>query len=266
MPLYAITFLLSSSTASKADPSLAQVIPLRDDIFLETIPLAMVLGYIVPTILISLPFTSPVLHQWLWGLWQGFPLWVTLIHHALRIVYQKARRVEIISELGRSKSTRPAVNANEETKMLYRAYVFAFGISAATHIATFSTLCTRKLFPALFTPLAQRTLNFTDVFLPPTFYTNAPMENLAIGIQNFFQYDQYVGSTAALAWAAALHCNSRTMQMTLKHWAWLAGEITCVGVCAGPGAALVTLMWNRDERILCDDELHNIFSELGWKL
>ncbi len=80
-----------------------------------------------------------------------------------------------------------------EMQALRSAYVFAFGISAATHVTTFSILGARQLFPTLFSPL----LNFSDVFLPPVSYSREHMKNMAIGIQNFFQYDQYVGSAAA---------------------------------------------------------------------
>ena len=39
---------------------------------------------------------------------------------------------------------------------------------------------------------------------------------MATGIQNFFQYDQYVGSTAALVWAVTLHCNSQKEKNELE--------------------------------------------------
>lgn len=95
-------------------------------------------------------------------------------------------------------------------------------------------------------------LNLRDVFLPPAFYSRAHMKNMAIGIQNFFQYDQYVGSGAALVWAVTLNCNSRKGRMTWRHCISLLGEILGVGLIAGPGGALVSLMWNRDERIMGD--------------
>jgi hypothetical protein len=81
------------------------------------------------------------------------------------------------------------------------------------------------------------------------------MPNMAVGILNFFQYDQYIGSTAAIIWAVALHVKARKRAMSLESWLWLAGEIFGISVVAGPGAALVSLIWNRDELVLSDDQL-----------
>jgi len=76
---------------------------------------------------------------------------------------------------------------------------------------------------------------------------------MAQGAQNFLQYDQYIGSTAAITWAIALHYNSTGGSMSTHRWAWLVLEVWCVSWISGPAGALVTLMWNRDERIIEDD-------------
>ncbi|TKA61810.1 hypothetical protein B0A55_13102 [Friedmanniomyces simplex] len=86
-----------------------------------------------------------------------------------------------------------------EMEALHYAYRFAFGIRAVTHLAIVILLATRKLFPNLFSPLALDFLGFRDVFLPPLFTTRTNTKDMATGIHNFFQYDQYVGSTAATA-------------------------------------------------------------------
>jgi hypothetical protein len=78
---------------------------------------------------------------------------------------------------------------------------------------------------------------------------------MADGILNFFQYDHYVGATSALAWAMALRTNSANGTVTVKDWAILAGESFGVTLLAGPGEALVALLWNRDESILLEKEL-----------
>lgn len=43
--------------------------------------------------------------------------------------------------------------------------------------------------------------------------------------------------------------------LSLKIWLWLTGEIFGISIIAGPGAAFVSLIWNRDELILGDNEL-----------
>jgi hypothetical protein len=138
---------------------------------------------------------------------------------------------------------------------LHQAYHFAFAVSAFTNIITFAVLASYKLAPALFPPSMLKALTFKNVFLPPPFWSRAPMPNIAVWILNFFQYDQYVGSTAAIVRAVALYVKARKRAMSLESWLWLAGEIFGISVVAGPGAALVSLIWNRDELVLNDDQL-----------
>lgn len=142
-----------------------------------------------------------------------------------------------------------------EEMALYRAYLFAFGFSATTNILTYVLLATCKLFPALFSARILDTLTFRNVFLPPPFWSISPMPNMAIGILNFFQYDQYVGSTAAIVWAVTLWVKARKEAMSLKNWRWLAGEVFSISIIAGPGAAFASLIWQRDQLILDDDAL-----------
>ncbi|KAF2245918.1 hypothetical protein BU26DRAFT_58521 [Trematosphaeria pertusa] len=152
--------------------------------------------------------------------------------------------------------TSPLDDRMENRSFLRRAYLFAFASTSISHVATFATIAARNLFPPLFSPLAQETLTLNQVFLPPYFRAPGPMESMAVGIHNFFQYDQYVGSTAALVWAAATRANSRKSAMTFKDWACLVGELVGVGLIAGPAGALVSLMWNRDDCVLSDDDLY----------
>ena len=251
MPLYAISHLLNSPTATTVSPVLAHAIRVRDMVFVETLASSITVGFILPSILMAIPLFSPVLHQWLVGFWQGSPVWIILLQYAFKLRSLKLGPPTREEDLS-SKHERNTVSCRiGESKTLRGAYLFAFGVSAATHLATFGIFGARQLFPSFF----STTLNFHDVFLPPMFYSRAHMENMAIGIQNFFQYDQYVGSAAALVWAVALHCNSWEKRMTWRHWMWLLGEILGVGLIAGPGGALISLMWNRDERIIGDDLL-----------
>ena len=251
MPLYAIAHVLISPTATTISPLLANAVRMRDLTFVETLAPSIIIGNILPSILMAIPVSSPVLHQWLGGFWQGFPVWIILLQYAFTLRSPRSSHATREDDPSSDCEQNTVGIRIGETKALHGAYAFAFGVSAATHLATFGIFGARKFFPSLFSP----TLNFRDVFLPPIFYSRAHMKNMAIGIQNFFQYDQYVGSTAALVWAVTLHCNSRKMSMTGMHWMWLLGEILGIGLIAGPGGALVSLMWNRDERVIGDNML-----------
>ena len=253
MPLYAISHLLISPTATSASPGLARATLMRDVLFVKTLIPSIMLGYILPSILMAIPTFSPILHQWLGGLWQGFPVWITLFQYAWKFRSLRFGPTTREDDPPLNGERTAASDRFDEKKTLQGAYIFALGVSPATHLTTFGIFGARQIVPSLFSPA----LNFRDVFLPPMFYSCVHMKNMAIGILNFFQYDQYVGSTDALLWAITLHCNSRKEEMTWRQWMWLLGKILWATMIAGPGGALASLMWSRDKRIIGDDLLFN---------
>lgn len=251
MPIYAIVHLLRSSTAQNRSSVMAQDVRLRSTESVEAIIPSLVLGYVVPTVLMVIPISSPMLHQWFGGFWQGYPVWVILIQHGIGFI--RSRRSEKDDKL---KSAAPVQTSRvSEEMVLHKTFLFAFAFSATTNILTYGILASVKIFPSLFSDHIRTNLTFQNVFIPPPFWSREPMPNMAAGIQNFFQYDQYVGSTAAIVWGATLWIKARKQAMTLKRWLWLAGEIFGISIVAGPGAAWMSLIWNRDELILGDDEL-----------
>lgn len=47
--------------------------------FVETLALSIIVVNILPSSLMVIPVPCPVLHQWLGGIWQSFPVWITLL-------------------------------------------------------------------------------------------------------------------------------------------------------------------------------------------
>ncbi len=78
------------------------------------------------------------------------------------------------------------------------------------------------------------------------------MKDMVQGALTVLQYDQYVGSAAAIVWAAALHYMSRGRSVTIQEWLWLAFKILGFSLMAGPGGAFIIMMLERDERLLQD--------------
>lgn len=194
MPLYAITHLLTSATATTLSPALANAVRTRDPRFIENLTPSFIIGYILPSILMAIPISSPVLHQPFAGFWQGVPVWVSLLPYVFRL-RRRALSPASSEDDDSCHSEGPSVGDRiGETRTLNEAYLFAFVVSALTHLVTFGIIGSRALFPSLFLPA----LNFCDVFVPPVSYSRAPVRNMAIGIQNSFQYDQYVRSAAAI--------------------------------------------------------------------
>jgi hypothetical protein len=243
MPVWTILHLLGSGTAAPRGSVLVKAIKIRHLGALETLPASLTFGYLLPTILMILPLSSNTLHQWLGGLWQGFPLWVALCQFILRKVADR-HPTPPLSPTG-----------SNNRRLLHRAYLIAFTLTSVSHLSTIGFLVARRLVPITFSSHLKDTLTFSAVFIPPYFQSPGTMRSMADGILNFFQYDHYVGATSALAWAMALRMNSANGTVTVKDWAILAGESFGVTLLAGPGEALVALLWNRDESILLEKEL-----------
>lgn len=63
---------------------------------------------------------------------------------------------------------------------------------------------------------------------------------------NFFQYDQYVGAVATVAWATILWCRAQGESYYIRDLLKQIGKTLVRSIFAGPGAAFIALMWDRD--------------------
>ncbi|KAH6678746.1 hypothetical protein B0J14DRAFT_635823 [Halenospora varia] len=189
-------------------PRMAQSIRPRSTNELDDLIPSMILGYVVPTLLMAIPFPSLVLHQWLGGFWQGYPVWVTPIQYGIGFCSFQSFK--------------------------WRSDVSDRNLKAVPN--------------SVLGPCSQY-LDF------PKRLSSATILVMAIGILNFSHHDQYVGSTAAIVWAATLWVKVCKQGMSLKKWLWLVGKIFRISIVAGPGAAVVSLIWNRDELILHEDRV-----------
>ena len=171
MPLYAISHLLLSPTSTPARPILAQVVRMRDVLFVKILGPSILLGYVLPSILLAIPTFLPVLHQWLGGLWQGFPVWIILLQYAWKfrnLGFGSTTREDDPPLFSERTTASDRIDKNETP---HSAYIFAFGVSAATHLTTLCIFGARQIFPSLFSPV----LNFHDVFLPSMLYFDTHM-------------------------------------------------------------------------------------------
>lgn len=248
MPTYCILHLLYSPTAARIDrglPNAIRTVAIPD---IGVMPAAIVIGYVVPSIAMSvslcwipLPFAWNKLHQWLAGFWQGFPVWVTILRMCMA---QSGRDGVRYSR----EPTSVAEADSLELKTLHRAYSFAYLCSAVAQLGTFTIIGLKSILP--FSQSVRNALTFRDVFVPPRVWSVEPMPNMAIGIQNFFQYDQYIGSMAAVVWSLALYYNSKEEGMTSKQWSDLAARAMVNAVIAGPAGVMLEVMRERDQYLL----------------
>lgn len=80
IPLYAAAHLFTSSAFTSSGKALEEANTLRNrnGFALRVLVPAFAIGYLVPTVLMCYPVTSPAFHRWLSGIWQGFPLCVVI--------------------------------------------------------------------------------------------------------------------------------------------------------------------------------------------
>ncbi|GAB1315304.1 hypothetical protein MFIFM68171_05514 [Madurella fahalii] len=239
MPIYGAVQLFISPTFVSSGKALATaVVPQNASHFdLGVLVPAFFVGYFLPTLLMSLPL-SPAVHQWLGATWQGFPLYVVACQHLF------ARLVNVA----------PQSNA----EVLSRAYNWAFNIAAVTQLCTYALILAVKTAPGLFPSWAQAAFSFSSVFRPGRFYSTEPLPSLATAMHDFFKWDQYVGSVAAITWGIALYLTSRKSNLSWRAWATLSWNILWWSVLAGPAGALMRLLQRRDEAIVSTREKNDV--------
>lgn len=146
---------------------------------LKTLPRAVILGFLLPSVLVVLP-VSPVLHQQFVALWQFFPIWISTIMF-----------------IHKSFINRPTTS--ETRSQLASIYQFSELLALWTHRITMVTLLLIKVRPAYFPLFLVESLTFSNVFLPPLPYSTAQVSMLG-GAEAFFKYDLFSGFLAAIIW------------------------------------------------------------------
>jgi hypothetical protein len=194
IPLYLTFQLWTSPTVSGVQRDTILVRPLQA----KLVPYSIILGYIMPVIILLLPSPSVIsLEQkqtWL-AVWTIFPVVVTLIYFFLSTIWR--------NYLSRPKYT--AYTYDGTLSSTRQVYVFAFALVTITHIVSWSVSLTSLVLPALYSPSIVADLHPAWAFLPVLSYEHTEWP---LCIHRLLQWDNFVGSTAVLVWAAALLSNA----------------------------------------------------------
>ena len=236
MPTYYGMHLLFSSTKSIRPLDVPSILIL---------PISIMLGYILPTVLMSLPWLDPSVHQYLVAIWQVFPLWITMLQYALKKAYSYLSHHHK-SEIGRFPAS--------EIKSLDRVYRFSFAPAMLTQVLTVGLIaCAQSDAP--FNLLSDHDITFCGVFLPPNFRQEVQIRDMIQGAHGMFQYDQYVGSLAAIVWAVTVRLDASEASMSFRQLVELTLQVISYTLLAGPAGAIIILLWARDLQILRNPNL-----------
>jgi hypothetical protein len=245
VPWWLFLHILTSPVAKPFPGSHASSVLFISKLDLTILPLAVILGYIVPSVLMALPspsIVSPVEHQQYIALWQPFPVWCIAFHMSIRYVCN----LMVGSKDTANKGPQTALGTSylNSAKNVYR---FIIGLCLITHLPA---LVITLLPPSAFSNAAPFIQNlskadFASVYLPyvPTLTHQVP--SFAAGVHAFLQWDMYIGAGAMLLWGVLLHRNAATEKTAVE----LLGKIGLWTVLAGPSAALVVVLWERDEMV-----------------
>ena len=238
MPMWCITYLSTSRIVSSRRVSDFLV----DVPNLVGIAVSIILGYVLPTILMSLPAPSIIDHdlkQWLMTFWQFFPVWVSVVQGV--VSYPLPR-------LGEA-SGAPKTHMLRSMRILYAGLLATAGIG---QVSTMTLVATSKFFPGLFAPEFVGVFSPSDVFLPTAISPSAKMPSIGAGALLLLQYDQIIGSTSMALWSTVLFINTYRNGATHQSIAlMLVGGVILMAL-TGPLGYTTACIWARDELILAD--------------
>lgn len=238
--------LVTSSSSALITPSTLSI----DEGMLSGHPFGLIIGFILPTVLMSLPAPAILSTQSkiiAVLVWQFFPLWSTVYTRVWRAALWPA--IEYASERDALATQLP---------LLRNVYRFALALSVPAHIATCTLSIASTLVPSLFTSQAVAALSPWTVFVPPNpFDGSVRAASVGEGSRWFLQNDYLITSLGYLVWALASRYSAGVQKATTGSSAFgieSLVDVTLRCVLLGPMAAALTLLWDRDEAVFAAAE------------
>ncbi|KAL4905491.1 hypothetical protein BDW74DRAFT_152712 [Aspergillus multicolor] len=240
-PLYFAIQLFTSSTAIKPTAENIRV----PRAVLNAIPLAFVVGYLVPTNLMLIPVSEIVttdLKQILVSLWQPWPAYISIL---LTLAYL-AFSPSITND-------RTVEGSRATLRSLRWVYAFAFANTALTHIISWIIPLATVAVPLIFKKEFLQPLHPLVVFdVPKPWGAPVIVENVGAGVHAFLRWDYIISSTATLVWALSLYrAAHRVVYGRIQSGCVdLLVKVAVLVTLTGPVGAAVELLWERDELVL----------------
>ena len=209
---------------------------------LAGIAISMILGFVLPTILMSLPAPSIIdydLKQWLMTFWQFFPVWVSAVQGVVPYLLPSFEEGSIESNAKMLKSMRG----------LYAGLLTMAGIGQAS---TMTLISTSKFFPGLFASDYVGVFNLSNVFLPAAVSPSTKMPSIGAGALLLLQYDHLIGSTSVALWSTVLFVNTYRNGATNQSVALMIIGGVIMMALTGPLGYATACVWARDESIIAE--------------
>ena len=189
----------------------------------KALPPALLVGYVLPTILMFQPFQSIWTQQFMVALWQPSPLFVNAIWWLLPIVFPS-----------KGSASAKRVSSNDKGH-LKPVYLTATVISATVHIAVLAT-CLRS---------ENAELSLWNVFVA-TKWEKRPMSQ---ALHFIFQIDFWIIFAASILFCYVAIFDLTATRMIDVGMIKPIGLLTLCTVLLGPGAALSAFWYWREGRL-----------------
>ena len=244
-PLYLLLHLTLSTTSSK--PTTENVWVKR--VYSNAILCGILLGYVLPTIVMSLPtpsLISPETKMNAVMFWQGSPLWAIII---------AAVWVQIASSLCGTKSINkeksPLTISQEDKDASRSLYLIAITVGAVTNVAALSLSICSAICPNVFATSVVDQLSLLNLLVPPIPNSNIQMHSFIQGATWFIQWDYAMVSIAYLVWGLAMRHSVPSSKYSMLRGNFVIKALLCSlrVIVLGPVAAALSFVWERDEAL-----------------
>ena len=236
MPLYGILHLFFTSRSRDQ----GSIIRLSDPARLLAVIPALIPGFFFVAVLASMPFEGTFLRSLLDSSFRCFPILVAFWQFlATKAIHRIA--------VGQYQD---CTEAERDTVALGHVYDFTRIIAVLAQAVPLGVIAVAKFSQgSLFEGVAEK-LTFANVFLPSLLHVEEPWASAAKTMHDFFIYNQLIGSTAAIVWAATLFYLELPASPSKKKVVGAVMSITREITLGGPAGALIWLLRERDEEVL----------------
>jgi hypothetical protein len=231
LPLYLALHLATTPAVARGKKG-TLFIPIN---VLIATPIALILGYLVPTLAMSLPISIASTEFKIVAVlfWQAFPLWCNLLSSSISKALTEHRGVR--------------TNDAQLLMCLRVAYAVPVVLSAVAHISAYTIAFATVISPWVIDSWSIEYLAPSLLSFPPTPFSVIEAEHIyAQGMLWFIQWDYITSGFALLVWAATLdtaYWKPSTNAALARRMAALAG----LAVFLGPMGASAAVLWYRDE-------------------
>ncbi|EXJ70237.1 uncharacterized protein A1O5_06305 [Cladophialophora psammophila CBS 110553] len=231
VPIYYLAYLYDTSSSNYWTKSRHVSLP-----YAKALLPSLVIGYLIPTALMFLPYSAPDLWttQAMVALWQPCPGYVDALLWLLSKVYSHAGSSQGHAAAAAQQAKHEKASSTQEAddvRYLNTVYTVSFAVAALSHVAVVLT--------CLFSSDSQH--SFEHMFLPPS--AGEVQLSLVQGIHGIFQADFWIIFAASAVWAylAIWDLKRVGLKKDINLGTALVGLVLgCVAL--GP-AATITLVW-----------------------